>query len=104
MRKTENELPYKIGKWYAVNKPFIASADEPEWGLVYTPEQAKNEKGTHGWKPRGKLFHIKEDALIMIAKYMFKDEVVIFGLGDKFLYTEVAELKRIGALKEISNV
>ena len=103
-RKTKSELSYKIGKWYEVSRDFVASADEPEWGLIYTPEQAKNKKGTYGWKPRGKLFHIKGGALVMIAKYVFNNEVFVFGLDDKFLYTVVAELLRINALKEINNV
>jgi hypothetical protein len=94
--------PYRVGGWYKVATKFIiASAEPPEWGLISVPK--RNEKGFNnvpGWKPRGTLYRIKEGELVMVTKYMKNDEVVMIGKDDKFLYTSVAELKRISALEK----
>ncbi len=97
MAKVINEPPYKIGKWYkVVCDNIIASSDSPEFGYI----KINSANGYHGWKPCGRLFIVEKNEFVMIAKYLFDNQIVIVGIEDKFLYTEVAELQRRAALAE----
>jgi hypothetical protein len=92
--------PYEVGNWYRiVTKYIITSSEQPEWGIVSIPstKTGKLEDG-QGWKPRGKIYKIQENDLVMIAGYLFEDQVIILGYQNKFLYTDISELIRINAL------
>lgn len=100
----EKDLPYKVGSWYRIKTEYIiVSTEQPEWGTISVPSTKDVFENSPGWKPRGKIYKIKSGDLIMIAGYVLRNQIVVLGHQDKFLYTDVSELIRINALEHAHN-
>lgn len=97
----EKVTPCKVGNWYRVKtKYIIVSSEQPEWGIISVPSKKGAFENSPGWKPRGKIYRIQLDDLVMMAGYLFEEQIAILGHQDKFLYTDVSELVRLDALEE----
>lgn len=99
MTNKDENLPYKIGKWYKVKSVCVASTDKPTWGLI--ANSSDGDENQKGWKPEGRLYKLEPNDLVMIAGYIFHNQILILGIADKFLYTEVSELRKSNALEEV---
>jgi hypothetical protein len=86
--------PFKVGKWYKVRKYFTASISP----LVGERLSAWERR----WRTKDEVVSLKEGSLLMITDYMFADEVLRFGYGNRFLFAEVVALETLELLEEIN--